>query len=135
MSRNTDEENPAEETLFAEDYLTDVLDFVGQTITVLFREEVADEFFMEAQTGDVVDDAVYRSNHNVRERLNIELAVVKKRGNATDDRTAFINYVVDTVKAGDDAFQLVACLTYKCHPDQNGVLLNLLDVQILFGKP
>lgn len=137
VTEQSNEENPAEETLFAEDSLPDDLDFGGQTITVLYREEEADEFFMEAQTGDVVDDAVYRSNHNVRERLNIELAVVKKRGNAEDDRTAFINYVVDTVKAGDDAFQLVACLTYNM-PSliQNGVLLNLLDVQYLdFGKP
>lgn len=125
-------ERPEDEYLFEDDSLPDDLDFDGQTITVLYREEEVDEFFIEAQTGDVVDDAVYRSNNNVMERLNINLDVVKKRGNATDDRIAFINYVGDTVKAGDDAFQLVACLTYNM-PSliQNGLLLNLLDVQYL----
>lgn len=126
-----------EELMFEADSLPVDLNFGGETVTVLYREEETGEFIMDSQTGDVVDDAVYTSNHNVMERLNIEIAIVKKKGNTETDRTAFINYVNDTVIAGDDAFQIVAGLTFNMPTlVQKGLLRNLREVSYLdFDKP
>ncbi|MHB1153169.1 MAG: hypothetical protein ACYCWE_19765 [Eubacteriales bacterium] len=126
-----------EELMFEADSLPADLSFSGQIVTVLYREEEADEFFMDTQTGDVVDDAVYTSNRSVMERLNIEMDIVKKKGNVDTDRTAFINYVHDTVMTGDNAFQIVAGLTYNMPAFvQKGLLKNLREVpHIEFSKP
>ncbi|MDD4773422.1 MAG: hypothetical protein PHZ09_07430, partial [Eubacteriales bacterium] len=123
--------------LFAADDLPDNLDFDGKEITIMYREEEIREFINTEQTGDVVDDAVYESNRNVEERLNILLTAFAMRGNATDDRTAFVNHVTSTVQAGDDAFQIVGALTYNMPAFiQNGVVMNMLDLPYAdFDKP
>lgn len=128
---------PEEESFFEADSLPDGLDFGGKTVTVLYREEEADEFFMEKQTGEVVDDAVYLSNAKVTERLNIVIGMVLKKGSSETDRTAFINYVGDTVMAGDSAFDIAAGLTYNMPVFvQKGLLRNLREVpHIDFDRP
>lgn len=128
---------PEEESFFEADSLPDGLDFEGKTVTVLYREEDADEFFMEKQTGEVVDDAVYLSNSKVTERLNIAIGMVLKKGSSETDRTAFINYVGDTVMAGDSAFDIAAGLTYNMPVFvQKGLLMNLRGLPYIdFDKP
>ena len=47
------------------------LNFGGETINVLYREDVVNSFYVGEQTGDIVDDAVYNSNRAVEERLGV----------------------------------------------------------------
>ena len=55
------------------DDLPDGLRFDGETVTFLYREEVADEFCADSETGDVVNDSIYRSFRSVEERLGVKL--------------------------------------------------------------
>lgn len=125
------------ETLFEPDDLPGDLDFNGKTITILYREEEVKEFHMTEQTGDIVEDAVYLSNKNVEERLNVNIEVLQKLGNASSDRTNFVNFVTNSVMSGDDSFQIVAALTYNTPAFiQNNLLINLQEVPYLnFDKP
>ncbi|NLE12436.1 MAG: hypothetical protein GX628_02030 [Clostridiales bacterium] len=122
---------------FEPDSLPSDLNFDGATFTTMYRAEEVDEYFMAEQSGDIVDDAVYRSNRNVEERLNVKLAVKTQIGNPNDERAKFINTVTSTVLAGDDEFQAVGMLTYNMPTlVQNGVTLNLNTLpHIDFDKP
>ena len=124
-------------TLFEEDNLPGDLDLGGKSITILYREEEVKEFYMAEQSGDIVEDAVYMSNKNVEERLNVKIDMLTRLGNAGDDRTQFVNFVTNTVMSGDDTFQVAAALTYNMPAFiQNNLLINLMDVQYLnFDQP
>ena len=52
------------------------LNFGGETINVLYRDDVVNSFYVSEQTGDIVDDAVYNSNHAVEERLDVKLNMI-----------------------------------------------------------
>ena len=49
---------------FIDDELPE-LDFEGKPIRVLYREDVLNAFYVAEQTGDIVDDAVYKANSAV----------------------------------------------------------------------
>ena len=38
------------------------LDFEGEVINVLYRDDVVNSFYVDESTGDIVDDAVYEAN-------------------------------------------------------------------------
>ncbi|MBQ2709139.1 MAG: hypothetical protein IJF67_12810, partial [Clostridia bacterium] len=57
------------------DNLPNDLDFNGEKVTFLYREELLPEFYTEEETGDVVDAAVYSSMISVEERLNVDIVV------------------------------------------------------------
>ncbi|MCL2519040.1 MAG: hypothetical protein FWF15_10805 [Oscillospiraceae bacterium] len=123
--------------LFEKDNLPDNINFNGKTVTILYREEEIKEFYMDQQTGDIVEDAVYIANKNVEERLNIEIKTVTQLGNLTADRITFISTIVNSVLSGDDEFQIVAALTYTM-PEliQKNMIIDLLKVpNISFEKP
>lgn len=42
----------------------------GETITILYREQMKDEFYAEEQNGDIVNDAVYDRNAAVQATLD-----------------------------------------------------------------
>ena len=128
---------PETETEFMPDSLPAGLNYNGATMTTMYRSEEVDEFYMEEQTGEIIDDAVYQSNRNVEERLNVKLAVRTMEGNPDNLRTVFVNAVVNTVLAGDDAFQAVGMLAFNTPMFiQNGVALNLKTMPHLdFDKP
>ncbi len=122
---------------FIADDLPSDLNFNGAVMTTMYRTEDVNEYFMAEQTGDIVDDAVYRSNRNVEERLNIKLNVKTQRGSAETDRTVFVSTVTNSVLAGDDEFQAVGMLAYNTPTFiQNGITLNLNTLPYInFDKP
>lgn len=77
-------------------------DMGGREFRILVRESLTDEFFIEEETGEPVDDAIYLRNRKIEERFNIELK----------ERTAPHNQAgstaVKSIKSGEDAYDLVA---------------------------
>jgi hypothetical protein len=57
------------------DNLPDNLNFDGETIHIIARdwEIVKNELYVESETGDIVDSAVYKRNLNTEEQLNVDL--------------------------------------------------------------
>ena len=62
------EETTAEETLFAKSNIPEDLRFEGTTVNILYWDDVPNlEFFVEDQTGEAVNDAIYRRNAKVQD--------------------------------------------------------------------
>ena len=88
------------------------LDFGGRSVKLhagLFNEHVKDpmsHYSVEAETGDIVNDAVYRRNQTVEERFNCSLVY---DGLEFDygGRMEEMNYVTNSLMAGDNAFDAV----------------------------
>ncbi|MBE6612242.1 MAG: hypothetical protein E7632_07100 [Ruminococcaceae bacterium] len=91
----------------SDDELPSDLDFGGETVTFFYRAEIVDEFSVEEQNGDVVNDALYNSHRAVEERLNVKLETVTMNGQNGEDRNTFMNHITSTVMAGDDAYDWV----------------------------
>lgn len=113
------------------------LNFGGETINVLYRDDVVNSFYVSEQTGDIVDDAVYNSNHAVEERLDVKLNMILMAGSANNDREGYMNAISNSVLAGDNAYDLCGVMTYNAPTlIQKGVLTDLLGVKYLnFDKP
>ncbi|MBQ8508598.1 MAG: extracellular solute-binding protein [Clostridia bacterium] len=130
---------PATETdsKFEPDDLPANLNFDGETINVLYRDDVVKSFYVEEQTGDIVDDAVYNANRAVEDRLNIKFNVTTKAGTANADRSTYMNAITTSVMAGDNAYDLTAVMTFNMPTlIQQGVFIDLNEVQYLnFDKP
>lgn len=110
------------------DDLPDTLGYNGKTFTFLTWSDVEhEEFFVESQTGDVVNDAMYTRNQAVEERLGITLAEVSTKGNA-DNISNFNNYIQTDNLAGSHEFQLIAGYSLSVTSAAvNGYLYDLLD--------
>ena len=75
------------------DNLPDTLDFGGETVRVLSRSADYDtriEFLAQDSSGDVVEDAVYRRNLQVMERLNLTMEVIEV--NETRHESSGVNH-------------------------------------------
>ena len=97
----------AETTKKYPDDLPEDLRFNGDTVTFLYREEVANEFTVDEATGDVVDDAIFDSHRAVEERLNVDIETVKRPGHTTDHRAEYMQHITSTILAGDDEYDWV----------------------------
>lgn len=96
------------QTTVADDSVHDDLpqrDFNNDTITFLVREELDYEFDSE-QTGDVVDDAVFKRNQTMNERFNVNLEYIKSPG-LWASKGDYQGLITSTVMAGDDTYDIV----------------------------
>ncbi len=127
---------PVEESPFESDDLP-ALDFEGETINVLYREDVVNSFYVAEQSGDIVDDAVHDANLAVQTRLNVNVEPILLAGTANADRTTYMAAITNSVLAGDEAYDLCGVLTYNIPTlIQQGVLSDLLELKHLsFDKP
>ena len=93
------------ENLHADDL--PVLDFGGDKVRVVEwnMEDIVGEFKAEQENGEVINDAVFRRNRSVEERLNVsmDLSLID-----SDSMVEVTNTVVRSVTAGDDEFDLMA---------------------------
>ncbi|MBE6612423.1 MAG: hypothetical protein E7632_08020, partial [Ruminococcaceae bacterium] len=104
------------------------LDFGGETVRFLYREELLNEFYSEEETGDVVDAAVYNSMLAVEERLNVDIVVEALAGHMNSERDNYINHVSNSVMAGDDMYDWVDMLAGRipqCLP--KGIFADILE--------
>lgn len=101
---STSAETEAETDTFVHDSLPADLDLDGKTVTYLYREEIADEFYVGEQSGDVVEDAIYSSFLAVEARLNCDINVVLRAGHYVESRQDYMNHIKKTVMAGDSIY-------------------------------
>lgn len=81
--------------------------FGGEKIKILYWEDVENpEFFVEDETGEAVNDAIYRRNINVSENLNVEFEFVGTKGSWSYSQD-YLNAVANSVN-GDDPYSILA---------------------------
>lgn len=80
-------------------------DFNDETITFLVREEMGYEFDAE-QTGDVVNDAVFKRNQSISERFNVNLEYIKTPG-LWASKADYQALITNSVMAGDNSYDIV----------------------------
>ncbi len=113
------------------------LDFNNETITMLVRGDMSlPEFYVEEATGDIVDDALFKRNQSVSERLNVNFEFIEEPG-AYDKRIEFAHKLTQSVLANDQAYDVVAGYSMAiANLAAGGMLYNLNETEYLdFSKP
>lgn len=100
------------ERVDANGYLMDDLDptlnYGGEEFTLLYwSDREMEEFYVEGETGDLVNDALYNRNMAVQERLGITFAYATEKGNGSNVHP-FTQKVSASISAGDHAYDMVA---------------------------
>ena len=137
------ETTPADDTTAAEtspDNIPLGTNLNGATVKIYVRGDTIDTEFDNAETGDVVDDAVYNRNRAIEERLNVRLEYMSNTSmDYWGDRNIFMDTVRSSVLANDGSIDIAAGLS-NIMPNlaQDGMFINLLgkDVPYLnFDSP
>ena len=130
-------ETTAEETLFAQSNIPSDLRFDGTTVKILHWDDVPNlEFYVEDQTGEAVNDAIYKRNAKVQEQFGIELEYTGTPGDNTD-MASFVNVCVNSTQSGADAHDLFCGYSMTgATLMTRGVTQNLNSYEIMeFDKP
>ena len=92
----------------ATDSLPNDLNFNGAAVNLYIQEDSwkQEEFVADGETGDVINDAVYRRNTAVEGRLNVKLNVITGPGWAKWD--AMATQIRKSIMAGDHSYDLIA---------------------------
>ncbi|MCL2813130.1 MAG: hypothetical protein FWD23_00875 [Oscillospiraceae bacterium] len=122
----------------AKDSLPDNLDFGGADIRILNRSSAVSyttgymrEMEAEVDSGDVVEDAIYKRNRSVEGRLGINIVSIEIPG-GWDEQATFLNALRNSVSAGADDYDFVAAYSYYITPVAlDGLLYNLKTVDYL----
>lgn len=124
-------ETTAEETI--SDNLPDA-DFGGYEFRLFVPENSKDSYTPESETGEIVDDAIYRRNRTVEERFKIKLTSVSSGKTNSDEHLAEIRKLIE---AGEDAADMVLGTGKKLSTlALEGYFLNIRDIEHLdFTKP
>lgn len=121
-------------------YLKDSLDasvnFGGETVQIFAWEHSLPEFYVEEQSGNIVEDAIYTRNANTESRLGVTLEFTITKGNSGAFKE-FCQEISNSISVGDGAFDIIGCylrsagvLTLEHH------LVDMLEVDHLdFEKP
>jgi len=93
------------------DSLPEGLDFEGAVINLLIpggevNQVTMDEFYAERETGDIINDAVYRRNMAAEERLNVKLNVIC--GPDLHHWDEMNRMIRNSITSGDNSYQLIA---------------------------
>ncbi len=106
----TTTENPYDANGYLKSDLPEDLNFNGETITVLWWNDVEKpEFNVEEVTGELVGDAIWQRNQNVQEKLGIKLEWDDTKGQFNSGvGAAYAQYVGNGYNAGDQTWDLMA---------------------------
>lgn len=111
------------------------LDFSGKEFRIFNgAAQGENEFwFVEENTGEVVNDAIYSRNKELSERFNVKIDEIRL---AEGDSGDAARYIMNTVMAADLAFDIADIdVAASWHLATSGCLLNLYDVPYIdFGK-
>ncbi|MCL1792430.1 MAG: extracellular solute-binding protein [Oscillospiraceae bacterium] len=115
IAKEADENSKKDEKQIS-DSLPENLDFKGAEFRVLHRNgnngyygdgDVFEiEIFAEAENGDIINDAIYKRNKIVEDRLNIKINPIGIIDASWDKAYDFFNYIKNSVSAGDDEFDV-----------------------------
>ena len=78
----------------------EIEDMDGYNFRILNRKGMVDAQYVEEETGDIINDAVYRRNETVKSLFNIEISSIESSSNTADD-------AINTILAGDDQFDVI----------------------------
>ena len=78
----------------------------GREFNFLIRETEIDDYFIEAETGDVLDDAVYKRNRMVEDRFDIEISPIKIDA-SWNARSTYIGTMRNSVMSGSGEYDLI----------------------------
>ena len=127
----------AEETLFAPSDIPADLKFEGETIRFLYWDDVENpEFFVEDQTGEAVNDAIWGRNAKIEEQFGVTLEFTGTKGNYNNQKD-FINQCINSTQSGADAHDFfcgysMTGATLMCE----GIAQDLTQYEIIeFDKP
>ncbi|MBQ8258541.1 MAG: extracellular solute-binding protein [Clostridia bacterium] len=126
-----------EDTLFAPSEIPDDLRFDGTTVNFLYWDDVPNvEFFVEDQTGESVNDAIYKRNAKIQEQFGVTLDFVGTPGNY-NKQGDFVNACVNSTQSGADAYDLFSGYTMTGATLMTlGVTQDLTDYDIMeFDTP
>ena len=145
-AKDTTANNPTDTTAVDTDhdangFLLDTIpsdtNFGGTAVNILIREDVANtEFFVEEQTGDIVDDALFKRNQTVEDRLGVDINFIPIAGDWAG-RETMNGAIRQSVMAADGEYDLCAVLSNQLATlTVEGLLTNLNTLDYLdFDKP
>jgi len=89
-------------------------DAKGAEFIILTRAETPFDmdFALDAETGDTINDATYKRDRTVEEKLNVDIKALKVDGDYTN-YDAFQKYFSQSIMAGSNDFQLISGYTYR----------------------
>ena len=76
------------------------LNFNGDTVTLLVRSGNIDEIYASDETGDIVNDAIYKSRLAVEEKLNLKFNFVERVGTSPQERSEYASWQETTPTTG-----------------------------------
>ena len=123
--------------VYEPDDLPEELDFGGATAHIFGWEGSSNnEFFVEGENGDIVNDAIFVRNRTVEERLNLSLTYTLALG-AFNDRAAWVKTISQSAMAGDGANDIVAGYSMSgATLANNRLLIDLMGLDYIdFEKP
>lgn len=130
------DETPSREN--TPDSLPDDLDLKAETVTIcgysgFNLEGLYDELRGTEIGGDILNEAIFKRNIDVSERLNAQLELVVPNGSAGE----FSNLIRNTVSAGDDTYDIIAHAQCQFLPlSIEGIFVDLSDAPYLdYTKP
>ena len=122
------------DTSVAEDTKANVFDglpqktYGGREFNFLIRETEYDDYYIEQETGDVLDDAVYRRNSEVEQRFDVRINPISIDA-SWNSRDTYLGTIRNSVMAGSGEYDLVdgyAAVIGGLFADK--ICLNLWDV-------
>ena len=140
-TEGTAEADSAEETVpetepELTDEVPDTVKLGGATVTILYREAMANEFIASDEfAGEIVNDAILEKNHRVEERLEVTLEHIPNP--STDWNGGYQSVISQSIIAGDESYDIISGPSYHIPTlIVKGYLYNLNDVPHLdFEKP
>ena len=126
-----------EDTLFAPSDIPSDLRFDGETVKILYWDDVPNvEFFVEDQNGEAVNDAIYRRNLNVEAQFGITLEYSGTPGD-NGDQANFVSACINSTQAGTDAYDVFAGYSMTgATVATHGIVHDLTEYDIMeFDKP
>ncbi len=78
----------------------DIEDMGGYNFRILTRSGMIKDQFIEEETGDIINDAVYRRNETVKNLFNIDITAIESSSSSADD-------ALNTILAGDDQYDII----------------------------
>jgi hypothetical protein len=78
----------------------------GTAFTLMVRQGMEKQFYLDEQTGDVVNDAVYERQLTVDSRFNIKYGIYPIAG-GWSDQSVYLAAIRQSVLADDDAFDCI----------------------------
>ena len=130
-SGNETTSEPVEDSLFESDDLPADLKFGGKTLKINVQETRLKQYYIEEETGDIVDDSIYTARRNVEDRLDVVLEYPTGAYLTWADRSTYIDQIMSSVMAGADDFDVLCSSTFIVEFMVRGILTDISETPYL----